>query len=143
MTGDDLPATVLKDVGDSKLSVFEVDTEETEHLAAIAFKAKTSTEFREIQYALIDSDDLGPLHIEVTESPGDTPSSAANELHREFLHLTARKACDLAHVIGTKRHFRTIFKKVVETKTNEYCKAGDIDCDSLTAKLRSKIPDCK
>lgn len=121
------------------LSVYCLDAEKTHLERIVAAIACTRNYLQNLDYVLIPEVDLREVfRFEVT--PGETPDSLVNELHRDIVHLTPSLVNNLTYRIRDRRESicRCKRNKVKKTILQEIDN-GHININQLKEPLRTSI----
>lgn len=101
LSQDDLQADALVDLSTkgNELSVYHVDPDKTNLNQVVVALALSCDHLSNVDFALIQEEDLEPLKIKVRQSQGDTPDEWVNSRHYDLYEITAQKILALALVI--------------------------------------------
>ena len=117
---DDLQADTLGDLEtkDNKLSVYQISNSNENLEQVVVAIALTCDHITNVDYALINEEDLDSLKLKCVRTNGDTPDENVNLLHYDLVEITANKILDLAYVIKRSEINRLTEKRVKQIAAN-------------------------
>lgn len=125
---------------DNRLSVWQIEDDESNLDQVIAAVATKRDECSNLDYAVLDAHLLLRINAEIEVTKGDTFYDKANNLwHRNIIELSAENIMELAHMImqhGTKKRIR---HTTVASLIKHAVASGDVDRDRLKAKVQKRI----
>lgn len=124
---------------DGDLSTFVIDSNLNELNRVAAAFACTRHKPEYLDYVLLPKSEVENAFVLQT-SPGGTPDEEVNKLHLDIVHLTPRKLCDLARLIGQYRDsMKRIPKDDIENEIRSNIELDYIDCSKIKTGIRKLV----
>lgn len=141
--GGDLQAAALWDLrqGDNKLSVWKLETGNTNLERIIACLSATRNTIENFDYVFLNEQSFE--NIEIEKCNGDTPDEDANrQWHYDFVRLTISKIVQIAYEIRRSSKSR-VFKADVTKYLITSLDAGYLNKARVNEKVLKKVEDAK
>lgn len=137
----EFPADPLSDLNtnNNELSVYQVDQEKSNLEDIIVGIAVNRAFLKNIDYALLNKDNLDSEDYEIKESPAEIKYTKAIPHHRNICNLTAKKIVNLARVIYSKGEHSTVTKAKVKELINQALENGQLKDTDINPKLKEVL----
>ena len=123
----------------NKLSVFLVD-EQRSNLERIATAlAANARDWANLDYVMIDVNELASIHIKHELSPGDTPDNEVNAVHVDLMELSVSQLVHLALVFQKKGESNRFLRDDIAQKIVEGVRVGNIDRGRIKIRQNSSF----
>ena len=124
---------------DNKVSVFLIEDDASNLDRILAAFAAGRQELNDVDFAIVDFEDVKPLGLELRDDDADTPDSTVNAWHRDIVHLSATKVLALANHLQIKAHFCRRRGKHIHKLIKEGIAAGHIDKGLMRTELLKEL----
>lgn len=139
--GGDIAADPLGNLvtSQNKLSVWRIDSEESDVTRIIIAIASTLNAFKNIDYVLVDPQKLSEIGLSLEGSPGQTPYKGLNDRHLDIPGLSGLKLIELAKIMLREGKQGRFLEQQVLLMLREAVRNGLVKLDSLQPNLRKKL----